>query len=90
MPCKPCKAKRLLKNNKAKVIKRFPFIIQLTILGGETLQDINLGVDSGYGNIGFSATTKREELLSGTLVLDNKTKDRLNEKRMYRRGRRNK
>ncbi len=90
MPCNPQKAKKLLKEGKAKVIKRLPFTIQLTIATGETKQEINLGIDSGYKNIGFSATTEKEELISGTLVLDMKTKDRLDEKRMYRRLRRNK
>jgi hypothetical protein len=89
MPCQPQKAKVLLKSGKAKVISRYPFTIKLLIAGGETLQDINLGIDSGAKFIGFSATTEKEEIMSGTLVLDMKTKDRLTEKRMYRRNRRN-
>lgn len=88
MPCSPSKAKKLLKENKVKVVKRFPFTIQLLIGTGEIKQDVTLGIDTGYGNIGFSATTEKEELISGTLKLDLKTKDRLDEKRMYRRNRR--
>ncbi len=90
MPCKPQKAKKLLKGGKANVVKRFPFTIRLTMGTGETVQDINLGIDSGYKHVGFSSITEKEELFSGTLDLDLKTKDRLNEKKMYRRNRRNK
>lgn len=58
MPCKPRKARLLLKQGKAKVVKRDPFTIQLTIATGEAKQDISLGVDSGSKYIGISATTK--------------------------------
>lgn len=59
MPCKPRKARLLLKQGKAKVVKRDPFTIQLTIATGEAKQDISLGVDSGSKYIGISATTKK-------------------------------
>lgn len=90
MPCSFAKAKRLVKKGAAKLIKCYPFkIIQLNFKAKE-VQEIVLGVDSGYQNIGFSAVSNKKELISGTLVLDNKTKDRLTERRMYRKGRRNK
>ena len=44
MPCSPRKAKVLLKQGKAVVVKRSPFTIQLTIATGETKQEIILGV----------------------------------------------
>jgi len=90
MPCSCAKAKKLLKEGKAKVIKRDPFTIQLNWVCENQVQETILGIDTGYGNIGFSATTKKEELVSGMVKLDGKTKERLDEKRMYRRGRRNK
>ena len=89
MPTSQAVARRLLRQGAAHVIKRFPYVIQLTRASGENKQQINLGVDTGYGNIGFSATTSKKELICGTLVLDNRTKERLDEKKMYRRGRRN-
>lgn len=88
MPCSYAKSKRMVKAGKAKVVKRFPFTIQLNFNCENKTQEINLGIDSGYQNIGFSATTKKEELICGTLVLDGKTKERLDERRMYRRGKR--
>jgi hypothetical protein len=90
MPCSCAKAKKLLKKREAKVIKRSPFTIQLNWICENQVQETILGIDTGYGNIGFSARTDKTELISGTIKLDGKTKERLDEKRMYRRGRRNK
>ena len=63
MPCNPRKARLLLKQGKARVVKRTPFTIQLTIATGESKQDISLGVDAGYKHIGLSATTKKKSCL---------------------------
>ena len=90
MPCSPCKAKKLLKESKAKVIKRIPFTIQLTQATGETKQDVILGIDTGYKNIGISAVSEKKELLSANVTLRIDISDKLKEKSMYRKGRRNK
>jgi hypothetical protein len=88
MPCNPGKAKILLREGKAIVIKRFPFTIQLSVPTGETKQKVTLGIDSGYENIGFSVVSEKKELIAGTVKLDGKTSERLTERRMYRRNRR--
>ena len=88
MPCSPRKAKKLLKENKANVIRRSPFTIQLKYPTGEVKQDITLGIDSGAKKIGFSAVTTKKELISGEVILDDKMKSRLYDRRMYRRNRR--
>lgn len=90
MPTRPSKARRLLLNNKAKVVKRYPFTIQLNYTTGETKQEVILGVDTGHGYIGISALGKKQELLSAEIVLRNNIVELLSERRMYRRGRRNK
>ena len=90
MPTTPAKARHLLEQGKAKVVKRKPFVIQLTIATGETKQDITLGIDSGYGQVGFSAKTEKEELMSGELTLRKDVSKKLDERRMYRRQKRNK
>ena len=46
MPCSPAKARHLLKAKKAIVVKRVPFTIQLTVITGETVQPVTLGIDS--------------------------------------------
>lgn len=62
MPTTPCKARKLLKQGKAKVVKREPFTIQLLYATGETKQDITLGVDAGSKIIGLSATTNKIDI----------------------------
>lgn len=89
MPCSPRKARVLIKENKAKVIKNYPFVIQLTESTGEQMQECSLGIDSGAKNVGFSVITDKKEIVSGTLILDQRASERLTEKRMYRRNRRN-
>ena len=90
MPCSPAKARKLLKAEKAKVVTCYPFTIRLNFVCENKIQDVQMGIDSGYQNIGFSCVTANQELASGTVVIDSKTSERLTEKRMYRRGRRNK
>ena len=60
MPCKEAKARKLLKQNKAKIIKYEPFTIQLLFDCENQTQEINLGVDVGSKHIGISATTKNK------------------------------
>jgi hypothetical protein len=69
MPCKPRKARLLLKEGKAKVIKRTPFTIQLLYGSSGYKQKINLGVDAGSKIIGLSATTYKKELFSSEVIL---------------------
>ncbi len=90
MPCKPAKAKHLLKEHKSKIVQHSPFTIQLLWQCESDTQDVILGIDSGYKHIGFSAVTAQRELLFGevTARID---MPKLNiEKSMYRRKRRNK
>lgn len=88
MPCKPAKARKLLESKRAVVVKLYPFTIKLTFECENRGQDVELGIDSGFQNIGFSCVTAKKELASGTVILDGKTSERLTERRMYRRGRR--
>ena len=62
MPCSYAKSKRMVKNGKAKIIKLYPFTIQLNFECENKVQPINLGIDTGFGNIGFSAITEKKEL----------------------------
>ncbi len=71
MPTTPRKARILLKQGKAKVVKRTPFTIKLMYATGETKQEITLGVDAGSKVVGLSATTDDEELFSSEVILRN-------------------
>ncbi len=90
MPCKPATARKLLRNGYAKVAKRKVFTIQLNFECEDEVQDITLGIDPGYKNVGISAVTDKKELFSATAELRTDIVKLLSEKLMYRRGRRNK
>lgn len=89
MPTTPAKARRLLKQNKAKVVKRTPFTIQLKYATGESKQEITLGVDAGSKTIGISASTEDEELFAAEVKLRNDVVNNLSTRRQFRRARRN-
>ena len=89
MPCKSVKARILLKERKAKVIRREPFTIQLLCGSSGYKQPIILGVDAGAKHIGVSASTKQKELYSADVELRTDMVDLLSTRRDLRRGRRN-
>ena len=89
MPCSPAKARLLLKEKKAVVVRRTPFTIQLTIATGETKQPVRLGVDAGYKHIGLSASTRKAELYASEVELRQDITDLLSSRRALRRARRN-
>ncbi|MCP4344737.1 MAG: paclitaxel/taxanoid biosynthesis susceptibility protein TS1 [Desulfobacterales bacterium] len=89
MPCKPGRARRLLKSGKAKVVRREPFTIQLIHGSSGYRQPVTLGIDTGYENVGFSAVTDKAELISGEVSLLKGVLERLKERAMYRTQRRN-
>ena len=83
------KVRILLKNKKAKVIKRCPFTIQLAYDSTNYTQDITLGVDSGSKHIGLSATTRNKVLFESDVELRNDIVNLLSIRRQNRRTRRN-
>lgn len=83
------KVRILLKNKKAKVIKRCPFTIQLAYDSTNYTQDITLGVDSGSKHIGLSATTRSKVLFESDIELRNDIVNLLSIRRQNRRTRRN-
>ena len=90
MPCKPRKARKLLKEEKAKVVNRTPFIIQLLYGSRGYKQQVNLGVDAGSKYIGVSATTMDKELFKATVELRQDISKLLESRRSQRRNRRSK
>ena len=90
MPCKPAKARILLRDGKAVIYSYAPFTIQLTIPTGETRQPVTLGVDLGSTNLGLSASTSKAELYAEETKLRTDIPELLSERREHRRNRRNK
>jgi len=89
MPCNARKARLLLKENKAKVVTKEPFTIQLVYGSSGYKQEVTLGVDTGSKVVGVSATTVSRELLSAELVLRNDIVDLISTRKQNRRTRRN-
>lgn len=69
MPCRPQKARKLLKSNRAKVVKYEPFTIKLKYGSTGYKQSVTLGVDTGSVHIGASASTKNQELYASETVM---------------------
>ena len=89
MPCGSRKAKILLKQGKAKVVKRTPFTIQLIYGSSGYKQDVSLGVDAGSKHIGLSATTKDKILYEADVELRTDIVELLSTRRESRCARRN-
>ena len=83
------KVRHLLKENKAKVVKRCPFTIQLLYKSTTYTQPITLGVDAGSKHIGLSATTEVKVLYESDVELRNDIVGLLATRRENRRTRRN-
>lgn len=89
MPCTPAKARHLLKDNKAKVVRRTPFTIQLLYGSAGYKQSVILGVDAGSKTIGIAACTKKEVLYAAEVKPRNDVVELLSTRREFRRARRN-
>ena len=83
------KVRRLLNTNKARVIKRCPFTIQLMYDSTIHTQNVSLGVDAGSKHIGISATTETKVLYEADVELRNDIVKLLSTRREQRRSRRN-
>lgn len=89
MPTTQRKARILLKEKKAKIVKYNPFTIQLNYPTGENKQDVNVGVDTGAKHIGLAITSEDKVLYKAEIELRSDIKSNLDTKRIYRRSRRN-
>ena len=63
MPCSPAKARHLLDDKKAKVVKRMPFTIRLLYGSTKYIQPIILGVDAGSKTIGLWQVRRKRKCL---------------------------
>lgn len=85
MPSKRyAKIRILRKRGLLKIVNTKPFTVQLLYDTKNITQDVTLGIDSGYLNIGFSAITEKQELISGEVKLLQGQKERLKERSDYR------
>ena len=83
------KVKHLLKDGKAKVVKRCPFTIKLLYETPNCAQDLTLGVDTGSGEIGTAVSTDDGEIVyMSEVVVRNDITDKMTQRAKYRRNRR--
>lgn len=82
------KVRRMLRDGKAHVVRKFPFTIQLDYAVSGYLQPVSLGIDAGTQHIGVSASTEKRELFSAEVELRKDVTKKMSERRMYRRNRR--
>ena len=88
MPCKPAKARKLLRSGKAKVINHRPFTIQLQWDCEENVQEVTVGIDKGSNVTGFSCVANGRILMSGEIHHRTDIKDKMDKRRANRRNRR--
>lgn len=89
MPCSSRTARLLLKEGKAKVKRREPFVIQLLIPTGETKQKLTLGVDPGAKTMGTCVRQKTKVVYASEVILRTDIPSKMKRRAMYRRNRRN-
>ena len=90
MPCRPSKARKLLRDRRAKVVGRCPFTIQLLWDCEEQVQEVILSVDKGSHHTGFSCVGNGKILLSGEIEHRGDVKNKMDDRhanRQQRRGR---
>ena len=84
------KVKHLLKDGKAKVIKRCPFTIKLMYDSTNHTQPLTLGVDTGSGTIGTAVSKDNGDIVyMSEIQLRNDITDKMTQRAKYRRNRRN-
>ena len=84
------KVKHLLKQGKAKVVKKCPFTIKLLYDSETYTQDLTLGVDTGSGTIGTAVTDNNNNIVyMSEIIVRNDITDKMKQRSKYRRNRRN-
>lgn len=89
MPCKPRKARILLRDKKAKVVNLQPFTIQLLYPSSGYVQEVVIGIDKGSKFTGFSCVGNNKVLLSGQINHRTDVKSKMEDRAGCRRQRRN-
>jgi hypothetical protein len=88
MPCKPSKARKLLRDGRARVLKRSPFTIKLLWDCEEHVQEVTVGIDKGSHTTGISCVGNGEILLSGEVHHRQDVKEKMTSRRAHRKSRR--
>jgi RRXRR protein len=88
MPCTPAKARKLLRADKASMIKRSPFTIQLRWQCEGRVQEVRAGIDKGSHITGICCVGDGKALFSAEIHHRQDVKTRMDDRRERRRARR--
>ena len=90
-PTHPAKARILLKQKKAKVVRRLPFTIKLTYeIKNPKKQKYTLGVDTGFSKLGTAVINEKDEVVYlSEVILRNDIKKIMKNRSEIRKMRRN-
>jgi len=88
MPCKPAKARHLLRDKGAEVVSICPFTIQLKWDCENNTQEVIAGLDTGAVNVGCSAVSGSKVLYASETKLRTDINKKMLRRAKYRRSRR--
>jgi hypothetical protein len=88
MPCSPASARALLKQAKAKVLRREPFTIILLFGSSGYRQEVVAGMDTGNQTLGAAAITNRKVVYQSEVALRQDIVKKMKQRAAYRRTRR--
>ena len=89
MPCSNVIARLLLKDKKAKVIRKCPFTIRMQYeIQQPKIQPLTLGIDTGSSVIGSAIVSKSKLVYRSEVTIRNDITKKMEQRRMYRRTRR--
>lgn len=89
MPCKPQKARKLLEEGKARVVRRTPFTIKLLYGSSGHKQPVVAGMDTGSKKVGCVAITNGKAVYQAEVELRSNVSKKMQQRKAYRRNRRN-
>jgi hypothetical protein len=90
MPTTPARARKMLRDGKAKCIRREPFTIKLLFDTSSYTQPITLGVDTGSSHIGSAVVKENGDIIYlSQIEIRNDITDKMKQRSKYRRNRRN-
>ena len=88
MPCPPAVARLLLRDGRAKVVRRCPFTIKLLQPSEEYLQPLTIGIDTGSAKLGSAAVDNNGNVVyMGNVEVRNDITGNMQTRAMYRRNR---
>lgn len=88
MPCTEAKSRKLLRDKKAKCIRRTPFTIKLNFDCEGNVQKVIAGMDTGSKTIGCAVVGNNKILYQSEVLIRQDVSKKMEQRKIYRRNRR--